>query len=103
MSFLPKRRIGTPFLSPSVVAFSPCTAPSGIQLSSASIKVKGETIAPTSTAKFLGVVLDSRLRYRDHISRTATKGLKAAIALKRLKVLSPSTARQLFNATVAYL
>jgi hypothetical protein len=35
------------------------------------------------------------------IVRTATKGLKAALALKRLKMLSPTTARQLFNETVA--
>jgi hypothetical protein len=67
----------------------------------ASVIVKGETIAPKPTAKILGVVLDSGLRYRCHIARTATKGLKAALALKRLKMLSPSTARQLFNATVA--
>ncbi|EAQ93820.1 hypothetical protein CHGG_02055 [Chaetomium globosum CBS 148.51] len=36
-----------------------------------------------------------------HIARTAAKGLAAALALKRLKMLSPRTARQLFVATVA--
>jgi hypothetical protein len=71
------------------------------RLSSVLITVKGETIAPASTAKILGVVLDSELWYRNHIARTATKGLKAALALKRLKMLSPSTSQQLFNATVA--
>jgi hypothetical protein len=45
--------------------------------------------------------MDSALRYRIHIARTATKGLNAALALKRLKMLSPVSARQLFNATVA--
>jgi hypothetical protein len=67
----------------------------------ASVIVKGETIAPRPTAKILGVILDSELRYKSHIARTATKGLKAALALKRLRMLSPSTARQLFSATIA--
>jgi hypothetical protein len=35
------------------------------------------------------------------MARTAAKGLAAALALKRLKMLSPRTARQLFVATVA--
>jgi hypothetical protein len=65
------------------------------------IIVKGIAVAPTSEAKILGVIMDSGLRYKKHIARTATKGLCAALALKRLRMLSPSTARQLFNATVA--
>jgi hypothetical protein len=63
--------------------------------------IKGKAIPPISEAKILGVVMDSGLRYKKHIARTVTKGLSAALALKRLKMLSPSTARQLFNATVA--
>jgi hypothetical protein len=65
------------------------------------LTVKGQTVAPKPKAKILGVVLDSELQYKNHIARTATKGLKAALALQRLKMLSPSTARQLFNVTVA--
>jgi hypothetical protein len=65
------------------------------------ITVKGIAIAPTSEAKILSVIMDSGLRYKKHIARTATKGLCAVLALKRLRMLSPSTARQLFNATVA--
>ena len=45
--------------------------------------------------------MDSELRYRKHIANAATRGLNAALALRRLKMLSPSTARQLFGATVA--
>jgi hypothetical protein len=44
--------------------------------------------------------MDSALRYQSHIARAATKGLRAALALKRLKMLSPLTARQFFNTTV---
>ena len=44
--------------------------------------------------------MDHALRYQAHIARIATKGLNAALALKRLRMLSPRSARQLFNATV---
>ena len=64
------------------------------------IVIKGEIVAPKSEAKLLGVIMDSELRYKNHIADTAAKGLKAALALKRLKAISPSSARQLFNATV---
>jgi Reverse transcriptase (RNA-dependent DNA polymerase) len=71
------------------------------RLGGALVMVKGEVVAPKPTAKILGVILDSELRYKSHIARTATKGLKAALALKRLRLLSPLTAQQLFSATVA--
>jgi hypothetical protein len=58
-------------------------------------------VSPKESAKILGVVMDSQLRYQQHIARAATKGLKAAMALKRLQMISPRTARQLFGATVA--
>jgi hypothetical protein len=45
--------------------------------------------------------MDLELRYQGHIANAATKGLNAALALRRLKMLSPSIARQLFSATVA--
>jgi hypothetical protein len=65
------------------------------------ITVEGEEIRPTPSVKILGLVMDSRLRYQEHAARAATKGLQAAMALKRLRGLSPSVTRKLFNATVA--
>jgi hypothetical protein len=62
------------------------------QSSNTPIIVKGIAVAPTSKAKILGVIVDSRLWYKKHIARTTTKGLCAALALKRLRMLSPSTA-----------
>ena len=56
------------------------------------IMVKGIGVAPTSKAKILGVIMNSRLQYKKHIARTATKGLCVALALKRLRMLSPLTA-----------
>ena len=63
--------------------------------------IKGKSITPSNTAKILGVIMDSELRYTQHIARAATKGLRAAMALRRLRLVSPSTARKLFGATVA--
>ncbi len=39
--------------------------------------------------------------FREHIARAASKGLEAVLELRRLKGLSPPTARQLFTSTVA--
>jgi hypothetical protein len=69
--------------------------------STAPMTIKGEAVAPRESAKILGVVMDSKLWYKQHIARAATKGLKAALALKRLRMVSPSTARQLYGSTVA--
>ena len=44
--------------------------------------------------------MDAKLNYREHTARAASKGLEAVIELRRLKGLSPATARQLFTATV---
>ncbi|KAF4334758.1 endonuclease exonuclease phosphatase [Fusarium beomiforme] len=63
--------------------------------------IKGQTIIPKKSGKILGLVMDSELRYEEHIKEAATRGLRAAMCLRRLKMLTPRTARQLFVATVA--
>lgn len=63
--------------------------------------INGKPIQPKDSAKILGVVMDSRLRFKEHMANAATKGLIAAIALRRLRMISPQIARQLFRATVA--
>jgi hypothetical protein len=65
------------------------------------IVIKGMEVSPKKEAKVLGVVLDPELWYKTHIANAAAKGLKAAMELKRLRLVSPRTARQLFSATVA--
>ncbi|CRL30028.1 Nematode reverse transcriptase-like [Penicillium camemberti] len=62
---------------------------------------KGQTVAPKNKVKILGVLMDTRLKYKEHIARAASKGLEAAMELRRLRGLSPATARQLFSSTVA--
>jgi hypothetical protein len=44
--------------------------------------------------------MDTRLKYKEYIARAASKGLEAAMELRQLRGLSPSTARQLFTSTV---
>lgn len=63
--------------------------------------IKGKEVKPKSSAKILGVIMDADLRYKEHLARAAAKGLTAAMCLRRLKMLSPRAARQLFIATVA--
>src|SRR5216117_3306935 len=63
--------------------------------------IKGQAVEPQEQVKILGVIMDQQLRYKQHIARAATRGLKVAMALKRLKGLAPSAARQLFTSVVA--
>ncbi|KAF5529467.1 reverse transcriptase [Fusarium mexicanum] len=63
--------------------------------------IKDESVFPKDQVKILGVVMDSRLHYKQHIARAATKGLEAVMELKRLKGMAPATTRQLFAAMVA--
>lgn len=63
--------------------------------------IKGQSVQPKHHVKILGVIMDAGLKYKEHIARAASKGLVAAMELKRLRGLSPATARQLFTATVA--
>jgi len=65
-----------------------------------SLYIKGNKVDPKSEVKLLGVIMDARLKFKTHTAKAATKGTKAAMALNRLKNLAPSTARQLYNATV---
>jgi hypothetical protein len=63
--------------------------------------IKGDVIKPKRQVKILGVIMDAKLRFKKHMAEAATRGLAAAMCLRRLKMLSPQTARQLFAATVA--
>ncbi|GFG18024.1 probable RNA-directed DNA polymerase from transposon X-element [Aspergillus lentulus] len=62
--------------------------------------VEGTPVLARSAVKLLGIVLDQELRFRLHGAMAAKKGIQAALALKRLKGLTPKAARQLFTSTV---
>ncbi|KAK0367645.1 hypothetical protein CLIM01_14998 [Colletotrichum limetticola] len=63
--------------------------------------IKGDTVRPKDHVKVLGVTMDTKLRFEKHITDATIKGLEAVLGLRRLKGLSPATARQLFVAAVA--
>ena len=56
---------------------------------------------PCTETKILKVLIDSKLRFKNHIKKVSYKGLKAALTLKCIQALTLSAARQLFRATVA--
>ena len=61
---------------------------------------KGQTVSAKDATKILGVTMDAKLRYKEHISSVSSKGLLAAMALRRLGTVTPATARRLYEATV---
>jgi len=66
-----------------------------------SVTIKGQEVEAEEAIKILGVILDTHLSWSMQAAYTATKGKKAALALKRLKGLWLQTACQLYKATVA--
>jgi ribonuclease HI len=76
-------------------------APKAYKLDQGPFTIKGQTVAPKDHVKILGVLMDTKLKYKEHIARAASKGLEAAMELRRLRGLSPATARQLSTSTVA--
>ncbi|KAF5256557.1 hypothetical protein FOXYS1_12962 [Fusarium oxysporum] len=47
------------------------------------------------------MIMDSGLKYKEHIALAAAKGLKVVMELQRLRGLTPATAKQLFTTMVA--
>ncbi|KAJ6136898.1 hypothetical protein N7497_012150 [Penicillium chrysogenum] len=50
--------------------------------------IKGQTVVPQDHVKILGLLMDTRLKYKEHIARAASKGLEAAMELRRLRGLA---------------
>ena len=48
------------------------------------INIKDIEVFPHAETKILGVLIDSKLRYKNHIKRISYKELKAVFALKRM-------------------
>jgi hypothetical protein len=45
-------------------------------------------IKPRRKAKILGVIIDAKLKFKKYMAEAATRGLAAAMCLRRLKMLS---------------
>ena len=76
-------------------------APKAFKLDQEPFTIKGQSVEQKDHSKILGVLMDTRLKYKEHIARAASKGLEVAMELRRLRGLSPATARQLFTSTLA--
>ncbi len=63
-------------------------------------EIKGRSVQPKNQTKILGVIMDAKIKFKEHAARASSKGLEAALELKRLRGLTPATARQLFTSTV---
>lgn len=69
------------------------------KIAAESFTKKGQVAQPKDHIKVLGVLLEQNSSI-ETTGRAATKGLEAVMELKRLRGLSPATARQRFSATV---
>ena len=49
-------------------------------------------MAPKEETKILGVVMDSKLRFKNHVKKVLSKELRAALALKRIYIMILNTA-----------
>jgi hypothetical protein len=65
------------------------------------LEIDGELVKPKTEIKILGVVLDPEMRFRKHTVRLGKRGVNAALALKRIRGLSPKQARTIFISKVA--
>ncbi|KAI1839729.1 hypothetical protein JX266_014062 [Neoarthrinium moseri] len=60
-------------------------------------KIRGAQVEPKDSVKILGIVMDRQRRFKEQLAIAATKGVKAAMALRRLRLLPPKVSRQLFG------
>ena len=64
------------------------------------LRIEEAVVAPSQSAKILGVIFDRELMFKDHVARAAKRGWQGIQALTRLKGVRPATARQLYSAVV---
>ena len=63
--------------------------------------IRGVEIRPQKEIKILNIIIDLRLCFKNYIKKILIKGLIIVLAPKRMRILTPAAARQLFNAIVA--
>lgn len=63
--------------------------------------LNGETLCPTSSTRFLGVIIDNRLRWDAHINLICSKISKCIGVIRKLnKLLPPTTCLIIYNALI---
>ncbi|KAG9513247.1 hypothetical protein KCU93_g10112, partial [Aureobasidium melanogenum] len=64
------------------------------------LQLQGQDIVPSEHIKLLGVTLDSKMKFHQHVARMTAKATRQCLAIKRLRGVRPKQVRQLYNATV---
>lgn len=64
------------------------------------VTINGCVVDSSPTVKLLGVIMDCKLNFHEHVARAAKRGIKRTIAIRQMKNLRPETTRQLIQATV---
>ena len=68
------------------------------------IIIAGKTVKPVTSHKFLGVIIDEQLRFKEQIAAATSKGSKYALACRRLAKpslgIKPRLMRRLYNCIV---
>ena len=65
------------------------------------LRFKNEDVRPREYVKILGLTMDQKLNFKTHLAEIGERARKAALAIRRLRGLRASTARQLYISTVA--
>ncbi|KAI4732297.1 hypothetical protein E4T50_17119 [Aureobasidium sp. EXF-12298] len=64
------------------------------------LQFQGQDITPSEHLKLLGVTLDSKMKFHQHVARMTAKATRQCLAIRRLRGVRPKQVRQLYNATV---
>jgi hypothetical protein len=64
------------------------------------LQFQGQDIKPSEHIKLLGVTLDKKMKFHQHVARMTAKAMRQYLAIKRLRGVRPKQVRQLYNATV---
>ena len=65
-----------------------------------SITMDGQTVQASTTAKLLGVVFDTEMRWKEHVQQATRKATKTALGMSGLRHLRPAQMRQIYQACV---
>ncbi|XP_046736548.1 uncharacterized protein LOC124405569 [Diprion similis] len=68
------------------------------------IQVKGHEVTPTGSAKYLGVTIDAKLNFAEHVQQAASKAMVVAASIGRLmpNIGGPVSGRRRLLASVTY-
>jgi hypothetical protein len=73
----------------------------GVEQEGPKLHFQGQDILPSKSVKLLGVTLDEKMKFSQHVAAVTAKATKQCLAIRRLRGVRPKQVRQLYNATVA--